>query len=268
MSSAEHDQVGILAAPSSGGPSRVQSVERAALLLRAVAAARFPANSATALAEVCGLNRTTTWRILNTLEEQALVCLDRPTGGFSIGPGILDLAGHSESAELTRRARPVLERIALESGETAALALLRGTALVYVDEVAPPAVVAAAWQGRRVPIHATSTGKALLASSESGELHGLLELDADDRLPRHTDTTITTLNALLVELETTRSRGFGICRGEFEAAAWGVSAPILGAGNTPLAVLSIWGPAGRLTEARFTALGAMVRSGADEIAHR
>ena len=55
------------------GRTRVQSVERAAALLRAVAAATGPAGSATALAEAAGLNRTTTWRILTTLEQQRLV---------------------------------------------------------------------------------------------------------------------------------------------------------------------------------------------------
>ena len=58
------------------GSTRVQSVERAAAVLRAVAAATGPAGSATALAETVGLNRTTTWRILTTLEQERLVTLD------------------------------------------------------------------------------------------------------------------------------------------------------------------------------------------------
>ena len=59
------------------GSTRVQSVERAAALLRAVAAATGPAGSASALAEAVGLNRTTTWRILTTLEQERLVTHDK-----------------------------------------------------------------------------------------------------------------------------------------------------------------------------------------------
>ena len=64
------------------GRTRVQSVERAAALLRAVAAATGPAGSATALAEAAGLNRTTTWRILTTLEQQRLVAYDKESGTY------------------------------------------------------------------------------------------------------------------------------------------------------------------------------------------
>ena len=84
-------------------PTRVQSVERAAALLRAVAAATGPAGSATALAEAAGLNRTTTWRILTTLEQQRLVAYDRETGTYSLGFGLIDLAGQAGGAALVRR---------------------------------------------------------------------------------------------------------------------------------------------------------------------
>src|SRR6187431_2717367 len=111
------------------GRARVQSVERAAALLRAVAAATGPAGSATALAESVGLNRTTTWRILTTLEQQRLVALDRDTGWYSLGFGLIDLAGQAGGASLAHSARPVLQQVAARSGETAALAVLRDGAL-------------------------------------------------------------------------------------------------------------------------------------------
>ncbi len=80
------------------GSTRVQSVERAAAVLRAVAAADGPAGSATALAEAVGLNRTTTWRILTTLEHERLVTHDAETGTYSLGFGLIDLAGQAGGA--------------------------------------------------------------------------------------------------------------------------------------------------------------------------
>jgi DNA-binding IclR family transcriptional regulator len=251
--------------PTSG---RVQSVERAAAILRAVAASDGPTASAPAIAETVGLNRTTTWRILATLEQQRLVSLDRETGWYSLGFGLLDLAGQAGRESLARSARAVLQRIASETGETAALAVVRDGALTYVTEATPGTVVSAGWQGRHVPLHATSTGKALLAFSDPADLRRLLELSRGGRLLRHTPTTITSLTALTKELMITRERAFAVCRGEFESAAWGVSAPVLDATGRPVAVVSVWGPSERLTEERFEELGAIVVAGAEEIAGR
>ncbi len=58
-----------------------------------------------------------------------------------------------------------------------------------------------------------------------------------------------------------------MCRGEYEASTWGVSAPVLDRAGRPLAVLSIWGPASRVTDAGFEALGTLARDAADGITH-
>jgi DNA-binding IclR family transcriptional regulator len=130
--------------------TQVQSVERAATLLRAVAAASGPASTATALAQAVGLNRTTTWRILATLEQQRLVSLDRDTGWYSLGFGLVDLAGQAGGTSMARSAHAVLARIAGRTGETAALAVMRDGALTYVAEADAGAIVSVTWQGRPV----------------------------------------------------------------------------------------------------------------------
>jgi DNA-binding IclR family transcriptional regulator len=238
--------------------TRVQSVDRAVALLRAVAAASGPSATVTALAEACGLNRATAWRILMTLEAHGLVVADRETGRYRIGLGIVELAGSAGVDALVRSAHPTLERLCLQTGETAALAVVRSRALTYVDEVAPVAIVSATWRGRTVPLHATSTGKALLAFTEPTEVARM----TGPKLRRYTDTTITSRARLRAELARTRDRGFGVCRGEYESAAWGVSSPVLDSSGRPMAVLSIWGPANRVTEARFDALGELARDAA------
>jgi len=250
------------------GSTRVQSVERAAALLRAVAAATGPTASATALAETVGLNRTTTWRILTTLEHQRLVIHDKETGTYSLGFGLIDLAAQAGGAALVSAARVVLRHLAAEARETAALAVPRDGALTYVAEVTAGAVVSAGWQGRQVSMHATSTGKVLLAYSEPTDLRMLLGLARGGRLPRYTPSTITTLTTLEKELALIREHGFAVCRGEFESSAWGVSAPVLDAAGRPVAVVSVWGPSERLTEDRFEALGGLAVAAAAEIAGR
>jgi DNA-binding IclR family transcriptional regulator len=248
--------------------TRVQSVERAAALLRAVAAASGSAGSATALAAAVGLNRTTTWRILTTLEQEHLVTHDPETGTYSLGFGLIDLGSQASGGALIRSSRGVLQKLAAKAGETAALAVVRGGALTYVAEATADTVVAAGWQGREVAIHATSTGKVLLAYSHPAEVRVLLQLPTGSRLPRYTPTTITSLPTLEKELALIRKQGYAVCRGEFESTAWGVSAPVLDLAGHPVAVVSVWGPSERLGEDRFEELGALALEAAAEIAGR
>ena len=250
------------------GSTRVQSVERAAAVLRAVAAAEGPAGSATALAEAVGLNRTTTWRILTTLEHERLVTHDADTGTYSLGFGLIDLAGRAGGASLVRSSRVVLQHLAAQARETAALAMVRGGVLTYVAEATANAVVAAGWQGREVAMHATSTGKVLLAYSHPADVRMLLNLPRGRRLTQYTPTTIISLTTLEKELAGIRDRGYAVCRGEFESTAWGVSAPILDVAGSPVAVVSVWGPSERLTEDRFEAIGKLAVAGAAQIAGR
>ena len=268
MSSRHTQQAVPDATTAPSGATRVQSVERASALLRAVAAASGPSATATALAETVGLNRTTTWRLLATLEQQRLVSLDRDTGRYSLGFGLIDLAGQAGDASLARTSRAVLQRIASQTGETAALAVMRDGALTYVAEADAGAIVSVTWQGRPVSLHATSTGKVLLAFSGPDEVRELLSLSRGGRLQRFTAATITSRAALAEELVRTRERGFSVCRGEFEESAWGVSAPVLDVAGRPVAVLSIWGPPERITAKRFDSLGDLAVAGAEELAGR
>ncbi len=250
-------------APGPGRSPRVQSVERAAQLLRAVAAADPEDSTAARLAETCDLNRATAWRILHTLEAHEIVSCSRDTGRWSVGVAVIDIAQSAGVGTVSELARPRLERLSLETGETAALAAWRLGALTYVDEVVPPAIVAATWLGQAVPLHATSTGKVLLAFGDAS-----VPGQGRRGLERFTDTTITTRSALDEELVRVRERGFATCRGEYEATAWGVSAPVVDGVGRLVAVLSIWGPGTRITAARFEVLGRLVRSTAATLLDR
>lgn len=268
MKSRDTQQVSSRATQSSREQSAVQSVERAAALLRAVAAASGPQSTASALAQTVGLNRTTTWRLLSTLEQQGLVSLDRRTGWYSLGFGLIDLIGQAGTASMVRAAQSVLARIADRSGETCALALLRDNGLTYVAEATGGSILSVSWQGLPVPLHATSTGKALLAFSTPEEVRDLLALPRGGRLRRYNSATITSRAALDKELAETRDRGFAVCRGEFEESAWGVSVPVLDIAHRPVAILSIWGPPSRISAKRFDALGKLAVGGARELAGR
>lgn len=242
---------------------RVQSVDRAMTLLRAVASAVPEDSTAARLAETCGVNRATAWRVLHTLEAHDMVACSRETGRWSIGVGVVDIAQSAGTDTLVALARPRLERLSLQTGETAALAVWRQGDLTYVEEVVPPVIVSATWLGRTVPLHATSTGKVLLAFGKAAELPG-----AARRLERFTDTTLTSVAELDEQVAQVRARGFATCRGEYEPSAWGVSAPVLDSSGRLVAVLSIWGPGTRVTEEHLEVLGPLVQSTAARLLDR
>lgn len=243
--------------------SRVQSVDRAVVLLQAVAAASGRGSTAASLALTCQLNRATAWRILSTLETRGMVTYDRGTGRWSVGAAVTEIARSVGLDALIAAAHPVLLQLSTATGETADLAVLRGPELTYVDEVRPSAIVSAAWLGRTVPLHATSTGKALLASLSAGERRRLLPVE----LVTHTAATITDHDTLTTELALTRRRGYATCRGELEAHLHGVSAAVLDSSGLALAVVSVWGPDVRVTADRLPALGALTVGAALEIGH-
>src|SRR5919202_6767037 len=239
---------------------RVQSVARAAELLKALGAAGGEA-SVFDLADRCALNRSTAWRILATLEDSGLVERDPGTGRYAAGYALVALAAAAGHEPLVRRAHPLLRALAEACAETASLAIPRNLQLVYVDQVQAPHVMAANWLGRPTPLHATSTGKALLAWLGGDDVAAALPA----RLQRFTDTTITTRAALTAELGDVRARGFAVSRGELEPALWGVSAPVLDGGR-PVAVVSVWGAEARVRARGIEALGARTAATAAEIA--
>ncbi|WP_238431639.1 IclR family transcriptional regulator [Streptomyces cavernae] len=248
--------------PGGGSSGKVQSLERAITLLQATADSTPEGETASNLAAQCGLNRATAWRLLSTLEQYGLVERSPVTNRYTIGFAVARMASAAGFDGLIRRAHGTLRRVSEQTGETANLAVVQQLGLTYIDEVTPPVVLSAKWLGRQVPLHATSTGKALLAWLPAEEAESLLA----EPLPAYTDTTITDRSRLREDLAKTRERGYSVCVGEMERNLYGVSAPVLGSRGRPFAVVSIWGPQDRVPESRFTALGPLARAAAEEIA--
>jgi DNA-binding IclR family transcriptional regulator len=215
------------------------------------------------LARQCDLNRATAWRLLTTLEEHGLVDRDPSSNRYRVGFAMIRMSGAASYDGLVRRVRPILERVSAQTGETAALAVAGQQGVTYVGEVAPASVLSVSWVAREVPLHATSTGKAFLASLPEAEATGLLDV------PLHgfTDTTVTNRSRLLKELRRIRQRGYADCAGELEPTLFGVSSPVLDPDDgRPVAIFSIWGPVNRVPTARFPALGGVAIEAATEVA--
>ena len=141
--------------PATDGVQRIQAVDRAIVLLKAVAASTTPP-TVLELARRCGINRATAWRLLRTLEHHGLVDRDAVTQRYTVGYGATIIASAVTDDALIRRVRPLLTDLCLRTGEAVTLAVARRFNLVYADQVEPPNMMAPNWLDKPLPLHATS----------------------------------------------------------------------------------------------------------------
>lgn len=244
------------------GPAQsVQSVDRALELLAAVAASDH-APTVAELAETCGINRSTAWRLLATLQAHGMVERASSTSGYRVGYGALSLGAAADVASVVRRVRPVIEALSAETGETVSLAIVKAVTLEYVDHVSVTGATFQPWTQDQISLHSTSSGKIFLAWLSPEERDGALP----QMLERYTDSTIVERTLLDAELAEAQRLGFARCVGEDAALTNGVSAAALDARRRPIAVVNVWGPERRIPLARFDELGQATVVAADRVA--
>lgn len=232
-------QPGTSAPKPSGG---VQSLERAFGILETMADAGGVI-SLSRLAGDANLPLPTIHRLVRTLVDLGYVRQEE-SREYSLGPRLIRL-GETTSRMLGRWARPHMERLAQQLGESVNLAMLDGDQVVYVGQVMASRNSMRMFTevGRRVLPHSTGVGKAMLAGKDPAEVRSLLERTG---MPAMTDRTLTTPGQLEAELERTRSRGYALDEGEQEVGVRCVAVAVPEAPQ-PLA-LSVSGPLPRMTD--------------------
>lgn len=242
-----------------------QSVMRAISVLKAFTDEK-PEWNLTPLAKALGLNKATTYRLLTALESEALVTRDPQSDRYRLGPAIVTLGGRALRANNLRAAsHGELQALASETNETASLEVLHGAEVLVLDEIIGVHVMTGAQSiGSRWPAHATSTGKALLASLSKEQIRRLLPMP----FPAYTPQTITSLQALWDDLEAVRCRGYAVACEELEVGLLAIAAPVVNFDGETVAAISIAGPTHRLTAQRESQLGALVRDHAQRISRR
>jgi DNA-binding IclR family transcriptional regulator len=239
---------------------RIQAVDRAVALLKSVAASATPP-TVLELARDCGINRSTAWRLLRTLEHHGLVDRDPITQRYTVGYGAISVAAAVTDDALVRRVRPLLAKLAVATGESVTLAVARRFNLVYVDQVDPPNLMVPNWLDKPLPLHATSGGKAFLAWLGPDERDAILPPE----LPRYTAHTITDRQQLERELAEVRRVGYALCAREYEEFSSGASAAVLNTRQSPIAVVNVWGPAPRNPVKRLHEIGREAVQTAEEV---
>jgi IclR family transcriptional regulator, acetate operon repressor len=238
------------------GQHGTQAVDRAVRLLIRVIEADTP-QPFSALAEASGLPKSTTSRLLSTLNQHGLLQRDGD-GAFRPGPVLARYADHGGTDELAAAAQSALERLGDRTGETVTVAVPTGGAVEQIAQVDSRYLLGATnWVGLRVPLHCSAPGKVFLA-------FGAVELPAG-RLERRTPDTLTSRPALEQDLDRARARGYAVARDELESGLVAVAAPVGPPGGVPVAALCVSGPTVRLGTERIAEIGGLLAAEADRL---
>ncbi|WP_241831744.1 IclR family transcriptional regulator [Parafrankia soli] len=248
---------------SSQGPAvpGVQSVHRALDLLEILAAAggRLPMAELAARAQ---LPTPTVHRLLRTMVERGYL-RQLPDRSYALGFRLVPL-GARANAMVGANASGVLHDLVAELGETANLAVLSGDQAEYVAQ-APSRYAMRMFTevGRRVDLHSTGVGKALLAQlDDDDEALGIIRSRG---LPRYTAHTVGTETALRAELRRIRERGFALDEQEQEIGVRCV-AIALDPASAPGVAVSVSGPTARMTDELVERAVGLLRAAASRLA--
>ncbi|MBC9179121.1 IclR family transcriptional regulator [Pseudoroseomonas ludipueritiae] len=241
-----------------GKAKGTQVIRRATQILSAIAR-RSPAGvGLSEIAQRTGLAQATARRILRGLLEERLVTQNPTTHAYLLGPLVYEFGVCStQQSGLIRHARPALERLAMQTGDTVYLIARSGAEAVCLDRVEGnfPVRVVTTGIGNRRPLGVGAVGLAILARLQESEIDAVLRTNAADYSIYGLE-----LSDLRTAIRLSRERSYGFSDGLLTAGVSGIGLPILSPGGSPVAGISIASTSDRMSPARLAELFGLLRS--------
>jgi DNA-binding IclR family transcriptional regulator len=240
------------------------TVGKALEVLEMVAERREPVRFSELL-EKSRFPKATLYRLLQTLTKQQMLRHDPGTGAYVLGVRLVRLAHNAwAQSSLAPIARPYIDALSRETGETIHLAQLDRGHVLYVDKRnAIRAIEMFAQAGKVGPAYCTGVGKAMLAFLDEASLEEALK---EQTYQRHTPNTIADEPALRAELARIRERGFAFDNEEHEPGIICCAVPILSRAGRPLGAMSLTTSTNRSTLEQLAAGAERLLDVADRIA--
>ncbi|MFG2122622.1 IclR family transcriptional regulator [Streptomyces sp. NPDC048710] len=219
------------------------TARRALRLVEAVVASGSPAGLQE-LADAVGLSKSTAYRLLRVLQEEAYVSR-ADSGGYRVGTRLMGLAAEvMPRADVFAGVRPVLRALADMSGETATLHLRAGDeAVLVLGAESDYELRRAARLGSATPLHRGCSGHAILAHLPAQEVAAILARAGDAVRPAEVEASIAAV----------RVDGFAVSVGANHPGLRGVAVPVRTTDGRVAASVAVSGPADRWTAKRATA---------------
>ncbi|MBD5654059.1 MAG: IclR family transcriptional regulator [Candidatus Eremiobacteraeota bacterium] len=244
------------------GRPKVQSVDRTLDVLESLATRRG-ATGISELSQLVGLHVSTVHRLLATLVDRGYVRQDPDSSRYHLGSRIFTLASAADlHLDLRLVARPYLERMMRNSGETANLVTASDSEVVYLDQVASLHLVKMfTAPGMRAPLYCTGTGKVMLAFRGAGFAEPVL----GSAMRRYTSRTLVTRDTLEAELAIIRKQGYSVDNEEMEEGVRCLAVPIFDRRRECIGAMSVSGPTTRMSVERVEKLAPVARQIASDL---
>lgn len=242
---------------------RVRAVEKALSILELFTLDKPELRVVDMVAQL-GLHKSTVHRLVLTLERVGYLRRNVQRGSYSLGLRLVELGALAISnLELRGQARPHLERLRQDLGQTVHMAVLDGPDIVYIEKIeGKTGVQLYSAVGRRVPCHCTALGKVLLAFQPREFARDVLATRA---MRRYTPSTIVDPDEFLRHLDVVRERGYALDVQEHELLVHCVAAPIRDHTGSVIAAVSVTFIGSVFREDQLQAHARDVLAAADEI---
>ncbi len=241
----------------------LQSLDRALGVLTGLA--QHGRSSLTDISLRLGVPTATAYRILTTLQKHGFAEFDEARQEWMVGVEAFRTgSAFLRRTTLVEASQPIMRRLMEETGETANLAVAQGSDVVFIGQVETQNPIRAFFQpGTRTPMHASGTGKALLAHMDRTRAEALVRARG---LTQHTPNTLTSAEALFADLDRTRARGWSFDDQERYEGMSCIGAPIFDLSGAAFAGISVSGPTTRFTPRKVEQIGPLVRRAGEDIA--
>lgn len=243
----------------------VQSLDKALTVLKVVASGS--GLSLSEISEAADIPAPTVYRSLITMQQHGIVAFDDLPQLWRIGVTAFRIGStFLTDTSIVERARPIMQELMQETGETANLGIISNAEVVFLSQVETHEPIRAFFRpGTRGAVHASGIGKAIYAFSNEAaarEIHNKLDFH------QFTPKTIGNSDGLSMMRTTAHEAGYAVDDEERTLGMRCIAAPIFNAFGEPVAAISISGPSVRLPVEKVAGLGAIVRKAADAITSR
>jgi DNA-binding IclR family transcriptional regulator len=216
------------------------------------------------LSRSLGVPRSSTHCLLVTLERRGYLERNVQTHRYLFGVKLLGLANLALSGiKLREVAAPFLQSLMRATRLTVHLGILEDGEAVLIEKVEPPGLLRlATWIGKRMDVHCTGLGKALIAYIPEEELDSLIRKHG---LPRHNENTVTSVRKFKMQLAEIRSKGYAVDAEEDEIGLCCVGAPVFDHVGQVVASVSAAGTLSQVTQDTLHSLAEKVKKTASAI---
>lgn len=211
-----------------------------------------------------GLHKSTVHSLLKTLQVHGYIGQNPENGKYKLGMKLFERGNFViYGLDIRKVAKKHLKNLSMQTGQTTHLVILDGKEAVYIDKIdGSMSVIRYSRIGRRISVHSSGVGKALVAFQSKKELQQILDGYV---YHAHTANTISNESDFLAELARVRVKGYAIDNEENEPGVRCAAVPIRDHTGQVIAVMSISTLIASVDEQRLHQFIEMLKESAQQI---